>query len=249
MAKSKKESKELSFKDFRLEQIVFETRYTCKKYYQDKHIFRAFWNEIQSKLNGELKLIEEGEITVLRYKKKFEIQVSQDRFAVIEFYPKSTLDEFLEIAKMFFDTTLTILEVEELKRIGLRSIYTKDYNDAKLIAAALLNTKYINFPENIYSLKDGNAIIPNYAIGWRNGEQGISYRLGGKSEVFSIDLPTRLVADGEKESIKKVYNQVLFDVDIYLHDKILLGQFFVEEWIKQTNTVSKKEGEKFFGGK
>jgi hypothetical protein len=235
----------LLFKDFQLEQLVFEFRFIFNKNYLDNRLFSS---EIQNELSGEFKLIEESETTILNYNNKFEIRLAPDRFSVIELYPDSAIKEFLQVARVFYNAAVKFSEIEKLTRVGLRAIYTKDYNNPKLVAEALYQTNYINFPDNLYSIENGIPLIPSYAIGWQNEEKGISYRLKGKAEKLAINLPLKLTAKGDfSNPVEKEYNQVILDIDIYIHKHILPGQFFSDEWIKQAHKTAKEEGSKFFG--
>lgn len=248
MAKEKDKTEPLLFKDFQLEQLTFEVRFTAEQFYLDK--FRSFWRELEDVLPGDFKFIENNEATVLHYNKKFEIRVSSDKFAVIQMYPDSEITEFLKVSKAFFDVSAKVLEIDKLVRIGLRPIYAKDYETPISVAEVLYQTPYIKFPDNLHLSENGIPLIPNYAIGWQDEEKGISYRLQGKSGRLNIDLPIQLAATKEfPDSISKVYNQVILDIDIYIHKQISLGQFIPNEWIKQAHNTAKKEGSKFFGEK
>jgi len=248
MAKEKNKHQMLLFKDFRLEQIAFEVRYIYGNYYPDKLL--QFWEEIQNQLTGQYTPLKEEESTIINYNDKFEIRVSADRFAVIQFFPDSSIKELLKVSQVFFDTTIKILEIKEIKRVGLRSIYTKDYDNPSAVAEALFQTPYINYPDDLYLIENSTPFIPNLALGWQNEEKGISYRLNGKSEIVGITLPLRLIASGDfQKKIEKTYNQVLLDIDIYVHKPILPGQFFSDEWINQAYDTVRKEGIKFFGEK
>jgi len=248
MTKEKKKTELLIFKDFQLEQIAFEIRYIYGNYYLDK--LRQFWKEIQNELTGEYTPLKEEESTIINYDNKFEIRVSADRFAIIQFFPTSAIQELSEVSKVYFDTAVKILEIKEITRVGLRAIYTRNYDNPSEVAESLYQSSYINFPQDLYLMKDGVPMIPNLALGWQNEERGISYRLKGKSEVLGINLPLKLVASGDfQKRIEKTYNQVILDIDIYDHKPILPGQFFSEEWLNQAYSIIKKEGVKFFGEK
>jgi len=243
-----KEKLELLFKDFRLEQITFELRYNHEQYYPAK--FQQFWREIQNQLTGQFKPLREQEVTVVNYDNKFEFQVSADRFAIIQFYPDSLLKELSEVSGVFYDAVIKVFEIEEIIRVGLRLIYSKNYENSVSVAEALYKTPYINCPDNLYLIDKGVPLIPTLAIGWRGEEKGITYRLKGNSGSIGLDLPLQMVATGDyPEHIEKVYNQVILDIDIYVHKPILPGQFFSGEWIKQAYDTVKKEGSKFFGVK
>jgi len=242
----KKKVEKLSFEDFQLEQLIFEVRFFPERNYLD--VIRPFWKEIFSILQDEINFLEEGEETLLSYKDKYEIRVAAQRFAVVRLYPDAKIKEFLHIVKVFYDVCVKFLEIERLNRVGLRAIYYKDCKDAQSVVNTLLETEYIKFPNDLYLIGKGTPVIPNYMIGWKDEEKGINYRLSGKAEKFSFDLPLKLSASGEfQKTIEKTYNQVIFDIDIYLHNNILLGQFFSDEWIKQAFEIGKEEGFKFFG--
>jgi hypothetical protein len=246
MAKEKHKLEPLLFKDFQLEQLIFEFRFIFGKNYLES--LRLFWSEIQNELSGEFRLIEQGETTILNYNSKFEIRLVADRFAVIELYPDSAIKEFLQLARVFYNAAVKFSEIENLTRVGLRAVYAKDYDNPKLVAEALYQTKYINFPHDLYLIENGIPLIPSYAIGWQDEEKGIAYRLKGKAEKLGIDLPLKLTAKGDFPNfVEKEYNQVILDIDIYIHKHILPGQFFSDEWIKQAHTTAKEEGLKFFG--
>lgn len=246
MAKEKHKLEPLLFKDFQLEQLIFEFRFIFGKNYLES--LRLFWSEIQNELSGEFRLIEQGETTILNYNSKFEIRLVADRFAVIELYPDSAIKEFLQLARVFYNAAVKFSEIENLTRVGLRTVYAKDYDNPKLVAEALYQTKYINFPHDLYLIENGIPLIPSYAIGWQDEEKGIAYRLKGKAEKLGIDLPLKLTAKGDFPNfVEKEYNQVILDIDIYIHKHILPGQFFSDEWIKQAHTTAKEEGLKFFG--
>jgi uncharacterized protein (TIGR04255 family) len=246
MTKEKNKLEPLLFKDFQLEQLVFEFRFIFSKNYLES--LRLFWSEIQNELSGEFKLIEQGETATLNYNSKFEIRLTPDRFAVIELYPDSAIKEFLRVARVFYSAAVKFSEIEKLTRVGLRAIYSKDYDNHKLVAEALYQTKYINFPDDLYLIEEGMPLIPSYAIGWQDEEKGISYRLKGKAEKLGVDLPLKLTAKGDfPNPVEKEYNQVILDIDIYIHKHISPGQFFSDEWIKQAHETAKIEGSKFFG--
>jgi hypothetical protein len=248
MAKENEKLKPLLFKDFKLELLSFELRYEYEKFYL--YNLRPFWREIHTHLKGEFSPVEQGEQSVINYNDKFEIQISPDRFAIVEFYPNRLLTDFLEISRIFFEAAVKVLELEEITRTGLRLIYSKEFQDPIAVAEALYNTPYINVPNDLYLSGNGTPLIPNYAIGWKDEEKGITYRLNGKSGKLGIDLPLQMIAAGQQPThIEKVFNQVNLDVDIYVHKAVSPGQFFPVEWIRQAYKTGHNEGEKFFGEK
>jgi len=58
MATEKKKLEPLLFKDFQLEQLIFEFRFIFSKNYLES--LRLFWSEIQTELPGEFRLIEQS---------------------------------------------------------------------------------------------------------------------------------------------------------------------------------------------
>ncbi len=246
MEKDKKEKSSLLFKDFQLEQIAFEIRFSTENYYQQ--VFKSFWKHIQSQISSDSGRIRYEEPTVITYDNKFEIRVSSDTFAVMQFFPDSSLKELLKVSKIFYDAIIEILGIEAITRVGLRPIYTKDYDDDISVAEILYQTPYINYPDNLYLSQNSLPLIPALIIGWEDEERGITYRLKGKSGKLGIDLPLELIASGKfQKTIEKVYNQVILDIDMYIHKPITPGQFILDEWINQAYETVKKEGSKFFG--
>lgn len=238
--------KPLLYKDFYLDQLVFELRFVWGN--NSFNNIRPFFEELQGLLPEPLRLMEDGEPLTFHYKNRIEISIASDRFSITELKPNQGIEEFLKIAKILYETSVKFSEIVEIRRAGLRVFYAKDYDDPRMVVDALCSSGYINYPNNLYLIESGKATIPGYIIGWQDEEKGISYRLRGKAEKVGINLPLRLLVEKDiPQNVEKQYNQVILDIDVFVHKPVLPGQFFINDWIEQANKTAREELKKFFG--
>lgn len=107
---------------------------------------------------------------------------------------------------------------------------------------------FISVPENLSLSTKGKPLIPTYNLGWNDGQKVIVYRLKGNASKVSVDLPPVLSLTGDyPDTIEKVYNQFVFDVDVYTSAPILPGEFLAVEWLGQAYEVIQSDAICFFG--
>ena len=241
-------SEPLLHRDFHLDQIVFELRFVWGN--NSFLNFRPFFLEFQESLSEPLRVIENDEPIILHYKNRIEITIASDKFSIAELKPNPEIQEFLKVAKILYEMSRKFSEIIEITRAGFRVFYAKSYDNPKQVVEALYNSGYINFPNNLHLAKSGKPILPVYGVGWQDEEKGISYRLRGRAEKVGVNLPLRLLVEKDiPQNAEKQYNQVILDMDVFVHKAVLPGQFFINDWIEQANKTAKEELKKFFGDK
>ena len=70
----------------------------------------------------------------------------------------------------------------------------------------------------------------------------------GNTGKLSVDLPPILAHTSDyPETIEKIYNQFVFDVDVFTSAPLLTGELIVIEWLEQAYDAVRTDGVKFFG--
>ncbi|MBK7804637.1 MAG: hypothetical protein IPJ55_18680 [Chloracidobacterium sp.] len=246
MPKQKTINKTLTFSGLKLEQAIFEVRS-----YNRGHlpaVVADFWDTVEKTLEVSIVYGFQEAASVARLGKSLELSVASDRFSVIQFFPSKDLKEYFHTAAKVFSAYIDHLRTENIARVGFRLIYSMDFDDPMSVAKQFLQLPYVSVTDGLTLAESGRPVIPTYSVGYNDGQKAMVYRLMGNTGKLSVDLPPILAHTSDyPETIEKIYNQFVFDVDVFTSAPLLTGELIVIEWLEQAYDAVRTDGVKFFG--
>lgn len=162
---------------------------------------------------------------------------------VVGLFDQSRLKEMPKVAGDFVRMVLSVLDIEEVKRIGLRLIYMKTFSDKEAAAEAVVALDLLNIPEGKYFGVAGTILRPELAFAREEKGRGFSIRVKAESVEYKFELGPQW--QNIAKSINETREQLTFDVDAYLQGSILLSQIAFQDWISQTLHVIRRDSEPF----
>lgn len=245
MVKSSQLSPLIKFSSLKLDQAVFQVQA------YNKGVLLAtlpdFWEDVEARLDTTIFYGTRDGVSVCRLEKKTELSINQEQFSVVEFEPANSLAKFIKTSEHFFNAVREFLRMERINRVGFRLIYSMDFDSPDAVAHAFTQLPYVVIPEKLSLSKHGKMLIPTFNFGWGDDKKGIVYRLKGNASKLTVDLPLQMSLSGEyPEQIEKVYNQFIFDVDVFISGPILPDEFLPQEWLVQAYEAVNMDGSTLF---
>ncbi len=171
----------------------------------------------------------------------FALELAQSRFSTTR--PDSSLEKFAEHAKKFFDSVTRNLEVKVFTRVGLRTIFRKDFGALDEAKVALTSLKLV-----------GLKSAERYGVGsepreilfrWESDQLGVMLRFSAESGKIDIVLPPEL--EPEKTEIHKSFNGLVLDVDYYTVAPVERTQWDAAAWIQRSIRTIKRDTDAILG--
>ena len=232
----------LSLDDFDFSQWTFESRFASAYIFWDRA--GTIWQE-SVRLFPDITVITADPSKIVMRDGPIDFTVEAGRVAV-QVYEESKLKDAPSIAGKFAKMISSKLELAEVTRIGIRTVYSKTFPTREAAAEALLKLNLLNIPDGKYLGAAGLPLNPEMSFRKEEGNNGFSIRIKAEGIEYKLELPYlwRSIA----KSVKEVHEVLSFDVDVYLHGIILLSQIVFDDWIAKTMHVVRRDSGHFFGG-
>ena len=224
-----------SINDFKLKRAVCELRYDKSYLIFDRtgqvyHDLKTIIPDLDVTNAHPMNSIAQSEKGV------FVVEVGQCRVTVDN--PESTLQEFANTCKSFFDIVTKQLEISVFARIGLRSIFRCEFKDLAKARETLASLKLINLEEGPRFGIDLPASEVSFR--WQNDEIGTLFRLAAESTTIDLMIPV----ETEEQKIHKKVIALTLDIDSYTVVPAERAQWDPTAWIPQSIRRTRKEADK-----
>jgi len=227
---------------FQLEQGVLEIRYPLALGLWDKS--GALWRSVQGKW-PDLRLAHAEPMKTQFQTGKNALKVEVELASVTAVNPERSLEEFAAMTKEFFAMTTQHLQLSLFKRVGLRLIYFKEFNDKKEASAAFFALRLLNVPDGKKFEIDDQPIDPQYILRWESDKKGVLVQCRVETRKTEFDPPAAL-----ESLIKPVHQEksgIVFDVDYYTVSPVEPGQIDMSQWVKHALHVISRDSRYIFG--
>ncbi len=236
----------ISISSFKIEQAIVEVRAYNRAFMRG--VVTDFWDSFERELGVPILYGFQDQASFTKLENGQEVTLDQDKSSVVQHFPRKDLTSFFALCLKTHRIYVEQMRTEKLIRIGFRLIYSIDFDDPIAVTQAFLKLPYIAVPDGLTLAQGGKALMPTYNVGYSDGQKTTVYRLRGNASKLEIDLPPML-AFGDNEypaKIEKVYNQFIFDADVFTSKPLSPGEILIDEWLNQAYDVVKSDAKCFF---
>jgi hypothetical protein len=228
---------------FDLQSVSFEVRYNQAYFLWDRA--GSLWQAVR-KSAPTIKLTESIPTKIAgTIDRRFQVSVELEKVLVIAFPPPSTLDDYMALCRNLLSAAVDILEIKVFSRIGLRTIYQRNFRSSEEAAVALLSTGIMKAPEGKHFGIEGPPKLPHYAIRLDGDNLGIQVNFRAQERKIRIDVP---MGETALESVEKDIFELNYDLDYYTIGTVDVGQFRASDWIPNAVRVIRRDSKVFLGG-
>jgi hypothetical protein len=236
------ESKITDLSQLKLARVAYEVRYDQALLIWDKA--GSIWTEIRKRFPGLAMAKAEPNGVVFKLGDKYELSVGIDRAVIIASLPARELIDFARDARQFVAVLQEGLSLKEYTRIGLRSIFVKEYDSVKGASAAIMTSGILSPPKDKVLGVEGDYLAPQVIL--RRESESRGFRVEFKVENKRLEIEANPDA-GLEESIVKEQTRLVLDVDCYTLKTVGADQLSPDTWIADTYHSVKRDGLSFLG--
>ncbi len=232
----------LDFSDLHLRQAAFELRFSKNYLLWDRS--GLIWREVARKFTAlEVEHAEPGKI-IFRLDKLQQTSLEPERWWITAHEPTASLESFFEVAASLSEIVVRNLELAEYSRLGLRVIYSKEFDDIAAASSALMSTGVLAIPDGRQFSVSGSALRPAYSFRREDGKNGFLIQVKADSTKVDVKAPAEVAAIVEPFS-REIFS-LTFDVDFYVMASVSVGQLSLLDWLKQAFHLIKRDSESLF---
>jgi len=219
----------------------------CEVRYEDAYLIYDHTGQIYHELRANfagLKVISPApsQTTATADQGSFGLETGASRFTTNK--PDSKLEQFAVSCKHFFESVTRNLEVKVFTRVGLRTMFRKDFATLDEAKSAFTSLKLVNLKP---TERFGAAAEPHEIyLRWEGKDVGTTWRLKAESGKIDVILPPELEA--EKSELHKAFNGLVLDVDYYTVAPVDRSQWDPTEWIQHSIRTIRRDTDAIFGG-
>jgi len=230
----------MQLSDLTLRQAVIEVRHDPAYLLWDRA--GQLWSTVNSHYDSLRMITADPNQTVFRLGENTEFAARLEGASLNAILPKRTLLEFADHAKFFFPAHSNILEIEEYSRVGLRLVFSKEYQTYRDASDALLEGGVLRHAENDHFGLSGKPLRPEWALRWEDAGSGVHIRANVDEKKYDFQAP--LEWEGPKPE-KKPRIKLTYDVDWYKVSPTLVTQMSFPDWIEQCLHLTNRESDHF----
>jgi hypothetical protein len=232
----------LNFADFTLERAVIELRYSQAYRLWDRS--GIIWSEAQ-RLWPDLHLIDANPAkTHFRIADKLELAVELENARAVALQPKhGHLDEFSDLATLFFKIVLENLEPSSLLRVGMRFIYFMKFSDRDAASMAMTDLALLKIIDPATFGSENKVTLPEYAVRYEGKAKGFSVRIRAEGRRLDFEPPIEI------EALHAVHQEtfgIVFDIDHFTVAPMAVDQLSIAEWSRQASRLTKQVASNYF---
>lgn len=235
-------SRFLDLSSFELESVTLEIRYPFAYSLWDEA--GQLWKAIQDNWPDIVPIFVDPKKTDFR-RGDTRLTVEMEQARIIELRPEKSLKQFLDDSREFIRMTTRCLQISTYKRVGLRLIYFKEFNDSREAAAAFLPLDLIRVPEGKKFEIDELPKNLQYALRWESDKKGIMLQCRSETRTMNLDVPFEAA-----HLLKPVHSErhgITLDVDYYTVAPVEPGQMDTSEWVKHAMHLIARDSRYLFG--
>ncbi len=224
----------LELDDFQIITGVLELRYPDHFLIWDNS--GAFWQELANELAPlKVKQAEPNGVSV-RIDKHAQAALGIDRASITVTKPGAHCERLKELAIKIVPALITKVKIDQFSRIGMRVVFEKAFSSREEAAKYVFeNTSFPERKDNLMNVS-GQGLDPELGFRSESESKGYSVKiLARQGRIVDFNLPAGFeqLQPTQEELVK---NQVLIDVDYYVHSVTLADQVSAEQivdgWIK-----------------
>ncbi|HTS50399.1 MAG TPA: hypothetical protein VMH05_20780 [Bryobacteraceae bacterium] len=231
----------LTFSDFSPVGLAFEIRYP------DAYLL---WDHA-GQMSQELREIHEitrlvsadpGKIAFIAEGTR-EVSWSLGSMIVLDHRPRnSAFESFFTLCKDCFEIATRNLSVSELKRVGFRPTFSKNFPSKEEAVAALLSTGLLYTPAGKNFNVEPAGRYPEYAIRCEDEKFGYLLRLVVQEINYEFEPPPQWMGN----VVDPTHEQRLtLDIDYYSRAAIAVGSLNVSEWLAQVTHAIRRDADSY----
>lgn len=232
----------LSISQFELEQATFEVRFQEAYLHWDRA--GAVWSHAK-RVRSDLELVDASPgRTVFRRGRHFELAVQLDRINVTAVEANEVWSDYLEMVDEFVLSTLRILEVNSLDRVGSRFIHFKKVTTKEAAAVDLQSTGLFQLPARpLFGVKNPKVLYPEIGVRFEGPSTGVTVKLKAEGRRLKLSLP--LGAKKDLYEYSEEYEGIVFDIDCFTTVPIDIGKLGPSEWLERWRHVVRRDCDSF----
>ena len=226
----------MTLDSFHLRQAVFEARFAAAFILWDRA--GSIWTQMLAKYPALKNTEGSPARTIFRLGDGYELVVEIDKLSVRAHRPNEpALLEMGELANHLVAACVEKLNLSDFTRLGLRTIYGREYETEAAAAKEMLELKLLRVPERAPFVAEATVSTPEYAIRCENKATGALVRIKSESQIIRAEFPFAWA--GELLTTKEE-SGLVFDVDYYTRLEVGVGQLNPAEWLAQSLRIVRR---------
>ena len=236
----------LFLSSFKKTQITFEIRYDEAFLLWDRtgslfHSLSSHFKDIRSHTASPNQTIFYGD-------RRFVLSVGLERASITDHLPDQKNDKTFEIFEAFVSNVTLQLELQSLKRIGTRFLYTIDCKDLSVAHEKMKNFLLLSYPSGPLFNVSAHTIKPTYKIEVDNDDLGYIAQLYVSERKFDFN-PSPEIASFDIEVPNKKLVQLVLDLDFITKKPMLIESFDALTWLKGWQKAIGRDADKFLSAR
>ncbi len=224
--------------DFKLFSSALELRYADHFLIWDKA--GSFWDAFSEKFSPlSVKQAEPSGVTV-KFDRHTEASVGVNRATIVAQQPGTDLERLKTIAEVFVPALTRELKILQFSRVGMRLLYERVFPSREDAANYIsMNVAIPRLSGRIMNT-EGKLLDPELAMRWESDKTGFLMRISARQQKLDFTLPPEY-ADNAFPGLVPIRNQVLIDIDYYIHSITSAGQINAGELIENWRRVIRRD--------
>jgi hypothetical protein len=228
---------------FDLHSVNFEVRFDRAYLLWDRA--GAIWQNIHKAYpNIKPREVNPGKVT-MTIDQRFQLTTEMDKLIVNVFLPPNNVDDYVKLCEYFISMSIEILQVTLFSRIGLRSIYRRDFKNREEASAALISTKMMKIPEGMHFGIEGLPMLPRYSMRWEGDKRGVQVNFQAQERKILVEP---VMGEPTVEGVDKDLFELIYDIDYFTIGTVEVGQFRASDWITNAMRVIRRDSKVFLEG-
>jgi hypothetical protein len=225
----------LSGDQFQLEQFVFEVRYPFAFLHWDRS--GTIWSELARKWPELESVVAQPGETRFRLGNSYQFTIAMERASAEAMRPK--IEEFAAFSDHFMAVLIRELQIAELRRVALRSIFFRVTKDLQTASIDFIKTGLVRVPEGkVFGIEAFSTTSPKYSMRWEGKSTAATLTVEAQRRSLNFQPPFGFHGI---DAIKKEETGILFDVDYSTTAPMAVGTLKPSEWIPQVFRVVKRD--------
>lgn len=231
---------------FELRTATFEVRYDRNVALWDRS--GLFWSSWFAKY-PDLKIATAAPNEVVAQNRTFRAVAGLERANVIALKPgNSGIKDLTEAGTHLVHLLSEVLGVSVYTRLGFRTIFRRRFADKNQAADAVHALGLMRIPSTeIFGIKDGVALQPEYSVRLEGSDIGVLTRLKVQELTISKETPPE-IEEAEDQSSTQTYHEMIFDLDYYTTKQVLVSQLRAKDWLESAFHAIRRDSHTFLGG-
>lgn len=155
---------------------------------------------------------------------------------------------FIEAAAIFFPLVIHLLEVQTLKRVGMRIHFEREFQSSAAASEYFLGATNSSVAEGKFFNFEGRALDFERHVRIESDSLGISIKHLTQKQTVNLELPAAakaLLKLSDEQVTPRERNVVLLDVDYYAHSPMPVGSFHVKRILESWTHAIRRDIARF----